>query len=204
MAATPSLTSRDLLSASDFGRLRPRLQPLIGEMRDRRRHRLGDHAVIVFENRETVLWQVHEVLRVEGRTAEQQAEEELRRYEPLLARPGELRSTVMIDSESAEQGQRLSSMLMSDANALELRVGSLSCFADCVDRKPQPGCPVRYLRFALREMGVGPRQLLELPATLLLHGPHPSIVSLSKDVRSALANDLQVGQMPWAPSPFAG
>ena len=191
-AIASTLSVDDVLSNTRFEEVRPRLRPLVSELRRRRRHRLEPHCTVAFENRETVLWQIQEVLRVEGRTDPMHIAEEVARYDALLPRAGELRATIFIDGGPQEEAAELCARLASDSKSLQLRVGSARCFAECVEVGPEPSSPVRYVRFPLREAGVRERDFAEWPSTLLLSGTLTAASPLPRGTRRALAHDLRV------------
>jgi hypothetical protein len=108
--------------------------------------RLGDAAVVLFENRETVLWQVHEVLRCE---ASARVERVLADYDPIVPRPGELRATVMIDSADPGLARAIAAVLRKDGG-LELRCGGSSCGSSSTALACGTDDPVWYLRWCPR------------------------------------------------------
>jgi len=168
------------------------LRPAIAALRQARRCRLGSDVTIAFENRETVLWQVHEVLRVEGRSAPHQIREELRRYDCLVPRPGELRATLMVDRGDRAAGDRLSRLVASNPGVVSIRIGQTRCGADCVEPRPWVDSPIRYVRFAVAERGIEPLDFLTRPVELAMHAaPRTSTVATST-LRDALATDLNV------------
>jgi len=149
--------------------------------------------MIAFENRETVLWQVQEVLRVEQRSTPRQVARELSRYQCLLAQPGELRATVFVDGGTPREADLLCERLGSDPRALELRVGGRSCFGECVDEQPGIASPVRYFSFDVQGRGIEPLDIATRPAELIVQGSSAPQL-LPRDLRRALATDLRVGQ----------
>jgi len=66
---------------------------------------VGPHLSFVFENRETVLFQVQEMCRVERIVDDAKIQEELDVYNALLPRPGELAATMFIEIEDKDQIQ---------------------------------------------------------------------------------------------------
>ena len=191
-----AVTARDILPNHRFESIRPRLQPLVAKIRKQRRHRVSPHCMVAFENRETVLWQIQEVLRVEGRLEQHHVDEELVRYRALLPRPGELRATVYVDGGPVEIADALCERIGTDSSALELRVDRKSCFAECVDERPEVSSPVRYVRFPIEASGIRVRELASRPARLLLSGSSNPSAYLPSDVRRALATDLSVARPP--------
>ena len=187
-----ALSVDEVLPNPLFEKVRPRLRPLVAEIRRRRRQRLEPHCTIAFENRETVLWQVQEVLRVEGRTQPRQVAEEVARYDALLPRPGELRATVLVDGGPARDADRFCERLASDPCALALRIGAISCFAKCVDERPSLSSPVRYMCFSVEGAGVRALELANRPLELVVRDSSCSPVRLPDELRQALATDLRI------------
>src|SRR5690606_32899265 len=98
---------------------------LCTELKRQRRARLAPEVGILFESRETVLLQIHEVLRLEGHTPAH-VTRELTLYDCLVPRPGELRATVMIDGGTRERGRALAAALRRPG-AVTLSVEGITC-----------------------------------------------------------------------------
>ncbi|MEM7435791.1 MAG: DUF3501 family protein [Myxococcota bacterium] len=190
---SPAIRSDDLLPVAMFERIRPKLHPAIVALRETRRCRLGPQVSLSFENRETVLWHIHEVIRIERRFAPRQIREEVRRYDCLVPRCGELRATLMVDGGSSSDGARLSQLVSSSRGAVSLRVGALRCRADCVEYDGPCESPVHYIRFPVAEAGITARDFLSNLVVLELSTEPRVVVTASPHLRDALATDLRVG-----------
>ena len=66
----------DLPSPEEFLRVREAMRRRVIEVKARRRVAVGPHVTLLFENRETVRWQVLEMCRVEGHVTEAKRQEE--------------------------------------------------------------------------------------------------------------------------------
>src|SRR5262245_41799843 len=85
------LTTADILDKDAYERARPDFRRLIMVQKDKRRVLVGEHMVFHFENRDTMLYQVQEMLRVEGSWLRPGAvEEEVDTYNALVPATGEL------------------------------------------------------------------------------------------------------------------
>jgi hypothetical protein len=73
------------------------------ELKKRRRVPLGTIMTIVFENRDTMRFQVQEMARVERMSTDAQVEHEIETYNALIPEPGELSATLLIELQSEEQ-----------------------------------------------------------------------------------------------------
>ena len=73
-------------------------------LKDKRRVIVGEHCSVHFENRETLRYQVLEMLRAEKSWERPGAiEDEFQAYNPLLPGHGELSATVMFEYEAADE-----------------------------------------------------------------------------------------------------
>ncbi|MES1254250.1 MAG: DUF3501 family protein [Acidobacteriota bacterium] len=98
------LTTDDILGRERYEQARPDLRRRIIMDKARRRVQLGAHCTIHFESRETLSYQVHEMLRVEDSwTRPNAVEEELASYNPLLPVAGELSATLMLEYETEDE-----------------------------------------------------------------------------------------------------
>jgi hypothetical protein len=87
----------DVLSLLDYERVRPRLRPLFMHEKNRRRLAVGEHLTFLFENGQTLWYQVHEILRSENINAREAVQHELETYNQLLPKAGELSATLLIE-----------------------------------------------------------------------------------------------------------
>lgn len=91
------LTQQDLLSPADYERERDAFRQRIIALKRRRRIEVGGKISLVFENRETLLFQVQEMVRAERIFDPPKIQEELDVYNALLPEAGELSATLFIE-----------------------------------------------------------------------------------------------------------
>lgn len=91
------LTHEDLIPNLDYERQREGFRSRIIELKRRRRISIGPLITLVFENRDTLQFQVQEMIRVERIFDPVKVREELDVYNALLPRPGELSATLLIE-----------------------------------------------------------------------------------------------------------
>jgi len=91
------LTQQDLLSIEEYERQRERFRSGIIELKRRRRIALGPVITLVFENRETLRFQVQEMIRVERIVDPRKIQDELDVYNELLPSREELSATLLIE-----------------------------------------------------------------------------------------------------------
>ncbi len=140
------LTSTDIVDPSTYRRVRTDYMAWMAELKDHRRIRLAPDVVVLFENRETILSQIQEVLLYEG-SSPARIQSELEHYACLVPPPGELRATAMIDGGDAVRGRELARQLRRPG-AIRLSVDGWTCdsMLACPDDADVDGA-VQYLRW---------------------------------------------------------
>jgi hypothetical protein len=117
------LTLDDIIDQRAYERIRPELRLDMMELKARRRLSVGTVISLVFENRETVRYQVQEMARAEKHTTDQAIEAELAAYNPLIPRPGHLSATLFIECTTDEQMREWFPKLIGIERSLEFRIG---------------------------------------------------------------------------------
>jgi hypothetical protein len=124
----------ELLSLAAYEQIRERFRARIIQLKRARRVPIGSNMTALFENRDTVLFQIQEMLRTERITVEAQIQHELDTYNALVPDDSELSVTVFI--EYPEHGER--------ERMLQALAGVESHFYVSIDSE--------------RVMGVGPKR----------------------------------------------
>lgn len=101
-----------LLDYVSYEERRDELRARVLEQKRRRRVHLGDSLTFLFENQDTVRYQVQEMMRTERIVREADIGHELETYNELLGREGELGCTLLIEiDDPAERARKLSAWL---------------------------------------------------------------------------------------------
>lgn len=82
-------------------------QPAILDIKAKRRVHVGDHLTFLFENADTVRYQVQEMMRVERIVREADIQHELDTYNELLGDDGELGCVLLIEIDDEQARARL-------------------------------------------------------------------------------------------------
>jgi hypothetical protein len=93
----------DVLNFFEYEKVRGAMRERVIELKRLRRVTVGEHLSFVFENRDTVLFQIQEMCRVERIIDDAKIQDELDVYSALLPGPGELSATVFIEIADKEQ-----------------------------------------------------------------------------------------------------
>ena len=96
----------ELLDLQAYDRERERIRPAAMAAKALRRVHVGPHLTFLFENRETVRYQVQEMMRAERLFREAELAHELDTYTELLGGPGELGCSLLIEIADAEERDR--------------------------------------------------------------------------------------------------
>ena len=91
------LTRDDLFTLEAYEKHRPEFRARVMEHKQHRRLNLGDHVMLIFEDRLTMHYQVQEMLRAERIFTEDGIEEELGAYNPLIPDGSNWKATMMIE-----------------------------------------------------------------------------------------------------------
>lgn len=101
--ASRKLEFNDILDLRAYERERELMRASVIEVKRRRRIGLGTVVTLMFENRETVMAQIQEMLRAEKVVNDAGVMEELNAYNPLIPEPGQLCATLFIELTNEEQ-----------------------------------------------------------------------------------------------------
>lgn len=91
------LTLADLIPIDEYERQREAFRARIIALKQRRRISVGPLITLVFENRETLQFQIQEMIRVERIVDPAKVQDELDVYNALLPSPAELSATLLIE-----------------------------------------------------------------------------------------------------------
>jgi hypothetical protein len=94
------LTLDDIADMRAYEREREQFRRHVIELKRRRRVGVGPHVTLVFENRDTIRFQIQEMARIERLYSDEQIEAELRVYNPLIPEPGNVSATMFIELTS--------------------------------------------------------------------------------------------------------
>ncbi len=116
----------EILNLYDYEKVREARRRAIIALKSERRVEVGRYLSFVFENRETVWFQIQEMVRAERIVDEGRIAEEVEVYNGLLPQPGELAATMFIEiAESAQIKPVLDTLLGIDVGEhVRLQVGA--------------------------------------------------------------------------------
>ncbi|HET7654221.1 MAG TPA: DUF3501 family protein [Acidimicrobiales bacterium] len=190
------LTLDDIADARAYERERAQFRDRVIALKKKRRVAVGPFVTLVFENRDTIRFQIQEMARVEKLYSDEAILHELDTYNPLIPDPGTLSATLFVELTSKDDLMEWLPKLVGIETALELRLADGIAVRNEVDEehadqltREDVTASVHYVRFRLTPEQVdafssGPVELA------IVHPNYEHVTALSDDTRAELARDL--------------
>jgi hypothetical protein len=185
----------ETLSFADYERVRPRLRPLFIHEKALRRLAVGSHITLLFENAQTVWYQIHEMIRTEQMRSADAIRHEIDTYNELLPSPEALSATMLIEYEGAAERDGALRRLVGLDRHLHLVLGDRRSSVE-FDARQMDADRVSAVQFVRLPMaGVTREEFLALAAQgrLAIEADHPSLAAragIGAALAAALAEDL--------------
>ena len=189
------ITRDDLLSVEEYAPQRKARRRALLPMKQRRRVAIGPDATLYFENFDTMLLQVQDMLYIE-KGGEAQIVDELAAYNPLIPKGNELVATLMFEIDNEARRDRVLRAITGIERHIFLQIGDEKVYAKAeedVERTAPDGktASVHFIRFSLSAAQI---KAWKNPQTALMAGmDHPAyahLAILSDETRAELARDF--------------
>jgi hypothetical protein len=193
---------KDVLNFFEYEKVRDRMRGRVIDLKRVRRVPVGRHLSFVFENRDTVLFQIQEMCRVERITDDAKIRDELDVYNALLPGPGEISATLFIEITDKDQIQAVLDRFMGiDTGGLDvgptvwIQVGKDFAVpgefeAGHSDEEKGKLSAVHFVRFAFPPAAAG--AFMDSPVHLVVdHAAERARVELSTATKAELLRDLE-------------
>ena len=188
----------EILGLADYETVREPFRARVIAEKRYRRVAVGPRASAVFENRDTVLLQIQEMLRIERITRPSSIQHELDTYNDLLPGDDELSCTLMVEIDGkaerdaflqAAKGLEKHVWFVAGAERIPARTGER-----WTDGAADRTTAVHYLKFALPKDVAGALRRQEATAELALEIDHPAYAAraaLSPATVRSIGEDLE-------------
>ncbi len=183
----------DIRPTPDYELDRERVRASLLEIKRDRRIAVGANMTVLFENRDTMIYQVQEMMRVEKITDLAAIKHEIETYNELVPGDDELAATILLEYDNpAERDDRLVALLGLE-NHVELRVDGHAptpAEFDLRQMSPHRISSVHYTRFVL---GAERAAAVRAGAAMSLATTHPELMLEAKFTaaqRQAMIEDL--------------
>ncbi|MFW2403120.1 MAG: DUF3501 family protein [Gammaproteobacteria bacterium] len=189
------LVPEDLYSLEAYAKVRDENRASVMAHKQHRRLMLGEHVLLLFEDRTTIKYQVQEMLRIERIFEEAGILEELDAYNPLIPDGSNWKATMMIQYTDPGERRVALERLIGIEDRVWIKVdGYDPVFAiadEDLDRATESKTSsVHFLRF---ELTTAMRDAVKHGASLDAGIDHPEYVveaSMSEPMRESLITDL--------------
>jgi hypothetical protein len=194
-ASLRQVTRADLMSDTEFAKVRKERRAALLPVKRLRRLELGPSCTIYFECFDTMLFQIQEMLLTEG-GGEAQIEDELQAYNPLIPQGSELVATIMFEIDDPVRRANTLARLGGVEDDFFLQIGEERAKGvpeGDVERTREDGkaSSVHFLRFPLTADQIA---VFRDPKTAILIGcSHPAythMAGLSPATRAELSRDF--------------
>lgn len=178
----------------EYLKVRKDFQEKIIKLKKNRRVQVGENITFVFENRETVLYQIQEMIRLEKMTDEKLIKNEVEVFNKIIPEKNELAATMLIEIfERQFIKPILNSLVGIQDNKVFLEFDNES-ITPIFDKENLPEgriSAVQYLKFKLNQQQV--EKFLDKKITAYLRIRHPNYNAealIPENVRISLIEDL--------------
>ncbi len=189
----------EIVGLERYEKIRPEFRRRIIELKKHRRVAVGDRVTFVFENHDTMLFQIQEMLHTEHIVDVDKIRDELEVYNALIPDTGELSATMFIEiTDSARIREELVSLIGID-EAVRLEIGDPNAGGFTLPGRFEGGrskedklSAVQYVRFGLQSAARAAFLDGTQPVRLVIDHPrYRHSGPIDGAVRASLARDLE-------------
>ena len=182
----------DIVGNAAYEKVREKFRQRIIELKQRRRIAVGDKVTLVFENRDTVIFQIQEMMRAEKISDLDKIREEIEVYNELIPAPGELSATLFLEIEDQTHLRDDLLKFLGIDEAVYLKVGSQSIHARFEEghSKEDKISAVQYVKFPLPESAIEAFVKGEKAELVIDHPNYQARALIEPSTRQSLVEDL--------------
>ncbi len=186
----------EILNIYEYEKVREQKRREIIEIKKKRRLFLGDLVHLVFENRDTVWFQIQEMIRAERMVRDEEIQREIDVYNELIPEKNQLSISMFIEIPDEEERKRLLPQLVGIHDHLWFHIGNKhSVRAEADERSKEDyqygkAAVVHFLKLNLTPEQV--KDFAELPVRVEINHPnYKAMVEMPEEVKAELVKDLQ-------------
>ena len=182
----------DILGFAAYEQVREKFRNDIIDKKKKRRIALGDLVSVVFENRDTVTFQIQEMLRAERITDLDKIREEIAVYNELVPDTDELSATLFLEIEDQSHLREDLLKFLGIDEAVFLKVGERSIQGRFEEghSKEDKISAVQYVRFTFDPQTRQAFRAGERAELIIDHPNYKARAVLAPDTQQSLAEDL--------------
>lgn len=182
----------DIVGNAAYEKLREKSRQRIIELKRERRVSVGDKVTLVFENRDTVIFQIQEMMRAEKISDLDKIREEIEVYNELVPAPGELSATLFLEIEDQTHLREDLLKFLGIDESVYLKVGSHSMHARFEEghSKKDKISAVQYVKFPFSEAALQAFIKGERAELVIDHPNYQASAVIEPNARKSLVEDL--------------
>jgi hypothetical protein len=190
------LASKNLLSLKDYEKQREQIKTDLLLHKKDRSITIGENILLLFEDFDTIKYQVHEMLRIEKISKEADINEEISAYTSLIPDGDNLKATMLIMYPNVEERRVMLKKLHDLENNIYLCIDDgKRIFAvsdeDLERTRDEKTSAVHFLRFQLDSNSIEKFKSSDNISFGAAHDSYSSHTKINSETKSALLNDFE-------------
>jgi len=186
------LTQYKLMTLEAYAKARDTIRADVMAHKKDRNIALGDHVTLIFEDEQTIRYQVQEMLRAEKVFEEAGIQDEIDAYNPLIPDGSNWKATMMIEYEDVEERRHMLTQLLGIEDRVWVQVAGFERIYAIADEDleratEQKTSAVHFLRF---ELSTEMSRALKQGALLSMGVDHPNYQATIDPVPPAACTSL--------------
>ena len=190
-----TVEKKDLIESSEYAKIRKKFRKELLKLKKNRRISLGPHATFYFENFDTMLAQIQEMLHIE-KGGDEQLKDELNAYNPLIPKGKELIATLMFEIDNPTMRANFLGKVGGIEEKVYIQIEKEKILAipeADVDRTSEEGkaSSVQFVHFKFNDAQI--KTFKELNKDVIIgidHNLYNHITKISKETRNSLIKDF--------------
>jgi hypothetical protein len=185
----------DLLSLEEYDKSREEIKQNLLLHKKNRSVKIGDNVLLLFEDYETIKYQVQEMLRIEKIFKENDIQDEIDAYQSLIPDGNNLKATMLIMYTDVNERKIMLNKLCDLENRVWISINnSKKIFAvsdeDLERSREEKTSAVHFLRFQLSDTDIKSFKEIDDIIIGIDHEEYNHEAKLQRDTASSLAKDL--------------
>ncbi len=190
------VTREDILNIYEYEKVRPEKVKEITQLKKRRRVHLGDKVTLVFENFDTVWFQIQEMIRIERLVKDEEVQFEIDTYNELIPGKNQLSATLFIEIPDEKERKETLPKLVGIHDAVYLHIGNKYTIKAEADEKSQmdyeegKASVVHFLKWTLtpEQVDAFKREPVRIEIN---HENYKAMTEIPPEVKEELIRDLE-------------
>ena len=191
------LTRKDLYSLEEYAEMRDDYRKKVMAHKENRRLELGDHLLLMFEDRLIMQYQVQEMLKAEKIFDAEGIQEELDAYNPLIPDGSNWKATMLLQYPDVEQRHQRLAQLIGIENTIWMQVeGHDKVYAiadeDLERDTEEKTSSVHFMRFELDgDMAAAVKAGAAISCGVEHENYTEAVSPVAENLRASLASDIE-------------